>query len=106
VDVASEPNSPVACTLGASGLKTQRARWQALTASFGVGRIETDDGLRLRFRRDPAVERELRALTEIENGCCSWASWAVEDSDDALVMVARTTRDGVPALHAMFPDVA
>jgi hypothetical protein len=92
----------VACTLTGSDLKTQRERWLAVGEAFGLGRTETDDGIRLRFRYHPAVEDELRALVGVENECCSWAAWNVELTDGVLVMTARSTGEGVATLHTMF----
>ena len=93
----------VACTLIDTDLKTQRERWTNLGENFGLGRYETDDGLRLTFRDHPAVEAELQALVEVENKCCSWAVWSIErGKDGALVMAARSQDDGIAALHGMF----
>ena len=44
----------VACTLTGADLKTQRERWINLGENFGIGRTQTSDGLRLRFRYHPA----------------------------------------------------
>lgn len=92
----------VACTLTDRDLKTQRERWLALVENFGLGRAETNDGIRLRFRYHPAVEDELRALVAVENECCAWAAWAVARDGDALVMAARSQDEGVVTLHTMF----
>ena len=93
----------VACTLTDTNLKTQRERWINLGENFGLGRDEADDGLRLTFENHPAVEAELQALVEVENECCSWAAWNVEEREDGpLVMTARSQGDGIAALHGMF----
>ena len=46
----------VACTLSDTGLKTQRERWINVGTNFGIGREKTDDGLRLTFKDQPAIE--------------------------------------------------
>ena len=93
----------VACTLIDTDLKTQRERWINLGENFGLGRDETDDGLRLTFKDHPAVEAELQALVAGENECCSWAAWSIERGEDgALVMAARAQDNGIAALHGMF----
>jgi hypothetical protein len=94
----------IACTLTDANLKTQRERWLALGESFGLGRTETEDGLRLRFRVDPAIEAELEALVAVENDCCSWAAWSVEHEDGILVMAARSRGEGIHTLHGMFRE--
>jgi len=97
-----ELSALIACTLTDANLKTQRERWLALGESFGLGRTETEDGLRLRFRGDPAIEAELEALVAVENDCCSWAAWTVEHDDGALVIAVRSKGDGIATLHGMF----
>jgi hypothetical protein len=92
----------VACTLSDTDLKTQRERWLALGDNFGLGRRETQDGLRLSFRSHPAIREELDALVAVENECCSWAAWSVEEKGDTLVMAARSKGTGVMTLHGMF----
>ena len=96
----------VACTLSDTDLKTQRERWLALGDNFGLGRQETNDGLRLSFRSHPAIREELEALVAVESECCSWAAWSVEDGEDTLVMAARSEGFGVETLHGMFTQFA
>ncbi|HEY3549950.1 MAG TPA: hypothetical protein VGK69_02700 [Gaiellaceae bacterium] len=96
----------VACTLSDTDRKGQRERWLALGENFGLGRKETNDGLRLSFRSHPAVRKELEALVAVENDCCSWAAWSVEDEGDTLVMAARSEGIGVSTLHGMFTQLA
>jgi hypothetical protein len=104
IAAGAELSEPVACTLSGTDRKTQRERWTDLGATFGIRREPTDEGLRLSFRDDPAAERELRALVDVENDCCRWASWAVERDGGVLVMAARSAGDGVATLHAMFTE--
>ena len=96
----------VACTLTDTDLKTQRERWLALGDNFGLGRQETDDGLRLSFRSHPGIREELDALVAVENECCSWADWSVEGDDEVLVMAARSEGTGIETLHGMFTQFA
>ena len=96
----------VACTLSDTDRKSQRERWLALGETFGLGREETEDGLRLGFRSDPAARAELEALVAIESRCCSWAAWNVEDEGDTVVVAVRSEGPGVSALHGMFTQLA
>jgi hypothetical protein len=86
----------IACTLRSGDLAEQARRWRALPP---VHREETGDGLRVTFAREPGVEEELRALVAVENDCCRWARWIVEDG---VVLVATSRGHGVQTLHAMF----
>jgi hypothetical protein len=91
----------VSCKLGTEDHAAQRERWLALIDRAGAGREETDDGLRLRFRADPGVEDELRAIAAVERECCAWATWSVERE---VVLDATARGDGVAALHLMFAE--
>ena len=92
----------IACTLGVDELGTQAQRWMRLGREAGLGREETADGLRLRFRDQPGAEQELRALVAVESDCCSWARWEVHRADGELIMQASSTPEGAAALKTMF----
>ena len=94
--------APVACTLTSAGLAAQAGRWARLAARAMTGRIETEHGLRIRFRPEPGTEEELRALVAVENECCSWATWTVETSPGHVVLDVRAEGAGVTALHDLF----
>jgi hypothetical protein len=83
----------IACTLTSADLARQAARWQALTQ---VRRVETEDGLRVTFAGD--VGAELDALVAVENDCCRWAQWRVENRD---TLVVTSSGDGVAVSHGM-----
>ena len=91
----------IACSLSPTALSSRRERWRRLIARSGLGRDETPEGLRLRFRADPGAAAELRALAAAERECCAWAEWSVEPGDGEIVLVARSNGAGVAALHAM-----
>jgi hypothetical protein len=92
----------IACALNGEEKSAQAQRWLRLEREAGRGRSETEDGLLIRFRDDPAVERELRALVAVESDCCAWAQWEVRRAGDELVMRVSSTATGAAALHAMF----
>jgi hypothetical protein len=92
----------IACELAGDEVSGQAERWARLAREAGLGRAETGDGLRLRFRDEPAVEQELRALAAAESRCCSWARWEVGRAEGGLVLQVSSTPEGAAALHAMF----
>ena len=103
---AAELDELVACSLNEAGYTAQQKRWVNLTDTFGIARALTDDGIRLVFQCHPQVAADLRAVVDVENDCCSWASWSVErDEAGNLVVAARSHKDGVAALHAMFTQL-
>jgi hypothetical protein len=89
---------PVACSLGFVGLAAQARRWERLTNQAMTEREETASGLRLRFRAEPGVEKELRRLADAENQCCSWATWTVRTE---VVLEVRSAGEGIAVLHGM-----
>lgn len=93
---------PIACTLTSGDLAVQAADWRRVRAASGLGRQETADGLRLRFRADAGVEQELRRLVATENVCCSWAAWSVETAVDEVTVLISSSGDGVAAARALF----
>lgn len=92
----------IACELTGNELGAQADRWMRLGRDARLGRTETEDGMRIRFRDEPAAERELRALVAVESGCCRWARWEVCRAGGELVLEVRSTPEGAAALHAMF----
>lgn len=92
----------IACGLGGEEARTQTERWVRLGRHAGLGRAETADGLRIRFRDQPGVEEELRALVAVESSCCAWARWEVHRAGGELVMQVSSAPEGASALHAMF----
>ena len=103
VRVTGQDNTPViACELGGGEIGTQAERWMRLGRHARLERVETADGLRVRFRAGPAIEEELRALAAVENKCCSWARWEVQRADGELILKVSTTPEGAVILHTMF----
>lgn len=92
----------IVCALGDKRSAAQAERWQRLGREAGLGRTVTGDGLEIRFRDEPAAERELRDLVSVESTCCAWARWEIRRAGGALVMRVSSTPEGAAALHAMF----
>jgi hypothetical protein len=101
--IAGEHNVPVvACELSGDELGPRAEQWARLGRKAGLGRTETEEGLRIRFRAEPAVEQELRALIAAESKCCSWAHWEVRRTDGELILHVSSPPEGAATLHAMF----
>jgi hypothetical protein len=100
-DFDAEVEMTIVCTLTGDDLAEQSRRWRRLRALAQLERTPVADGLRLRFRDAPDVERELRELVAVENTCCAWADWQVYRDDGSLVMHARASGMGVETLHGM-----
>jgi hypothetical protein len=101
--ITGQDDAPViACGLGGDETGAQVKRWMRLGRDAGLDRVETEDGLRIRFRDDPAAEEELRALVAVESNCCSWARWEVRRADGDLILEVSSAPGGAAALHTMF----
>lgn len=92
----------IACALGDERGAAQEERWRRLGREAGLGRAETTDGLEIRFRDEPAAERELRDLVRVESTCCAWARWEIRRAGGELVLRVSSSPEGAAALHAMF----
>jgi hypothetical protein len=104
-DISAEETAdatPVACTLSSADLASQAYRWRRLARRAIAERVQTADGLRVSFHREPGVEDELRELIGIESDCCRWARWSVEASADQVALVVRSAGEGIATLHGMF----
>jgi hypothetical protein len=93
----------IACSLDDQGRRERAARWQVLGARTAVESTRTDEGLRLTFRPEPGVARELRELAALERECCSFADWRVSETADGVVLdVGAEGAEAVAAVHGMF----
>ncbi len=92
----------IVCGLGQEKAATQAERWLRLWREAALGRAGTAHGLEIRFRDEPAIERELRDLVSVESRCCAWARWAVRRDGGELVLQVNSTPGGAAALRAMF----
>ena|SRR5947207_6534434 len=100
---ASSKKLPViACSLAAEQLPERRRRWRALTERSLVGRTAIPDGVGLNFRAAPGVEQELRALAELERGCCAFATFEVSTSGGHVTLEVTSAGDGVAAVRELF----
>jgi hypothetical protein len=96
---------PVACALTPADLTAQRDHWQQLADRAMTGHVKTAGGVRLAFRPEPGVERELHALVAVENECCAWATWSVQANARRVVLDVRSTGAGIAVLHSMLADL-
>lgn len=92
----------IACTLGKDDLRTQAECWRRLHRDAGLGINGREDGVRLRFRDEQAVDEELRALVAVETDCCAWALWEIRREAGELVLDVSSTPAGAAVLQSMF----
>jgi hypothetical protein len=99
-------NAPViACALDDGEGDAQVKRWMRLGRAARLERVETREGLRIRFRAKPGVEEELLALVAIESNCCSWARWEVCHADGDLMLKVSSTAEGAAMAATLLADL-
>jgi hypothetical protein len=76
---ATPTTPPIVCDMaGAPDTAPERiAEYRRLFAEALVGREETSEGIRFRFRGDPAVEAWVRDLAAREQACCAFFTFAI-----------------------------
>lgn len=94
-----EEQPELVCSLAPEQLVDRRAAWDDVAAAL-VDRVRTDNGFRLRFRRSTDTSQTLRALVTAERDCCGWASWALTDEGDCLVLEVTGPAERIGALAA------
>ena len=98
-----DQNTTVACTLTADRMSERRRRWQELAGRAFVERTLTERGLRLEFRRDAGVEKELCELAALERDCCRFAEWNVtNEGTHAVLDVTGSGDEAVAAAQELF----
>ena len=97
---------PAACSLDAADGATRRRRWLELGERALLEKAATSRGVRLSYREDAGVERELRELAELERECCGFATWLVSADEDRIVLDVSAPGEGAAAVRAMFGEQA
>ncbi len=93
----------LACTLTETGMIERRRRWSDLAQRAFVCRVQTERGLQLVFRADPAIDDELRELALLERDCCAFANWDVTTAGGHTVLgVTGKGDEAVAAVQGMF----
>jgi len=92
-------SKPISCSLGAADGRARMARWQALTDAALLGAERTDAGARQRYRREPAVERELTDLIALKGACCAFLDLQLESTPDELVLEVAGPAEAAPLVE-------
>ena len=86
---------PTACTLDPDEGSLRLRRWQKLAAQGQEPAHRNCDVLEVRYRREPGVCEELKALVGAERGCCSFVEWRVV-LDAGQPVLRISSRPGAP----------
>lgn len=96
---------PIACTLDAAALPQRMDDWQRLLER-AADRMPIDGGVSVRFPVNGGVAAQLTTLVAAEQGCCSFFSFTIRVTADAMHLEVRTPPDAAPMLAALLGQVA
>jgi MerR family copper efflux transcriptional regulator len=91
--------APIVCTLAPEAVDERMAAWQAVTGSVRA-RQPIEDGVRVRLPRDTDLVA-LAGLVASEQTCCSFFTFAITVTADAVHLDVRAPGDGQPLVHAL-----
>jgi len=98
---------PIACTLSPDGMTARLALIDTLAADGLLDRSSTEDGLRVRLRGTPDIERRARELIAAESECCAFLSFELGRHHDDLVLDISGPADARPVIEMFFaPEAA
>jgi DNA-binding transcriptional MerR regulator len=92
-------DTPIACTLGPDDMDERIAAWQAVTAT-AQAREAIDGGVRIHLPRDT----DLAALAQLmadEQTCCTFFTFALTITADAVYLDTVGPDDARPLVHAV-----
>ncbi|MFF7265091.1 hypothetical protein ACFZCL_33090 [Streptomyces sp. NPDC008159] len=93
---------PQSCTLPTEERPLRVAEWDGLFAER-LREVSQPDPLRLRLELggDAGIEVQVRDLMEKESGCCSFFTFTITPSTDALLLEIAVDEAHGPVLDAM-----
>lgn len=93
---------PIACTLSPHDLASRLALIDALASEGLLERTPTDEGLRVRLRDTPEIERRTRQLVAAESRCCSFLDFHMSREGGDLVLDIGGPEDARPVIDLFF----
>lgn len=96
---------PIACTLPTiAEAKAQVEKWQAFDADYALSSERSDSELVIHYAKvDDSISR-LRDLVEVEQRCCAFVQWDIDESDNDLRLIARGSEEQLAALNVPIPQ--
>jgi hypothetical protein len=76
----------MSCSLDHGALEARQDRWRRLADRALLDSSPIPGGLQQRYRREPDVEDELRALIAAEGDCCPALTFALARADGELAL--------------------
>ncbi|HEX2084084.1 MAG TPA: hypothetical protein VHF89_00245 [Solirubrobacteraceae bacterium] len=93
---------PIACTLTPSAMTDRLEVIARLRDDALLGREATAEGMRVRLRDEPGVERRARELIAAEAQCCAFLSMSLGRVDGELVLEIAGPPEARPVIETFF----
>jgi hypothetical protein len=93
---------PIACTLTPGDMTKRLALIDALSDDALLDRAKTEEGVRVRLRDTPDIERRTRELVAAESACCAFLDFDLRREDGALVLDITGPADARPVIDMFF----
>jgi len=95
-------DAPIACSLSATAMSARLGDFADLANEALLDRRPTADGVPVRLRDSPAIERRWRELVAAEARCCPFLDFDLRREDGALLLDVGGPPDARPIIHALF----
>ncbi|WP_235671118.1 hypothetical protein [Tomitella fengzijianii] len=89
---------PIACALTPGAGKEQLARWRSFDDEHLLEVERADARLVVHYAKTDDSAQRLRDLVAIENDCCSFVEWEIDDGPTGLRLIVTGTADQLAAL--------
>lgn len=83
-------------------MTTRGDEWGALLHPNLLERAPISRGVRLVLRASPEAVEKLHRLIALENACCAWINWSVEEADRLRVEATSDQKQGAELLQSWF----
>lgn len=93
---------PVACSLTPGDTEARRDEWRRLLEANLVEREVIPGGIRLLLRPSAAAATQVKRLAELEQGCCAWINWSIDEGATLAVDATAAEPEGTQLLRAWF----
>jgi|Tabmets5t2r1_1033131.scaffolds.fasta_scaffold09430_4 hypothetical protein len=92
---------PIACTLDRAQLRRRGEDIRALGRAALTAVERSERQAVLRFRPDPEIHEQVKAIAAAESECCAFLDFTVAQEPGATVVTIASPPDGAPILHEL-----
>jgi hypothetical protein len=98
----TDATTEITCSLDREARTDRRAFFQERLLPDALQSIRTEDGLRIIFRNEPIVRREIETLIDLERQCCGFLDFELVEDSERLDL----TITGPPEARAVLDQMA